>query len=154
MTPTVTYPPSCDCQTCRSMCEVRPCWGNPRQILHLITSDPTPEHQIAKKLMRDYWTGTKETQNRDVSIVSPAIIGYESQQAPLWPSGSCTLYQNGKCTIHDHKPFTGRIAYHAPLTDRKTDHKVERNYHKDTAMSWNTKRGEKVFKIWSQLTNY
>lgn len=144
MTTNPNYPPPCTCSTCQNMCETRPCQGSPREIFKLLIHNPS----ISRKLMRDYWVGDESTNYKDVSIVSPAIIGHEMRDAPSWPKGKCTLQdpQTHLCLIHSHKPFEGKIAHHSNAPSM--------SIHRNVAMSWNTKRGRKVFSIWSEMVNY
>lgn len=95
----------CQCDTCVSMCERRPCWPLPDEAQKLIEAGYGP------RLMRDWWCRWPD----DVVILSPAIVGEEGKYAPVWPTGRCTfLTDNKKCELHDKglKPFEGHVAHH------------------------------------------
>jgi hypothetical protein len=87
------------------MCTRRPCWPTPADAQRLIDTG------LADRLMLDWWFDTDA--NRTVYLLTPAIVGRESRQAPAIPSGQCTfLDANGLCQLHDRglKPTEGQLA--------------------------------------------
>jgi hypothetical protein len=139
----ITYPPSCDCQECIDMCRHRPCWGSPRQMLKIMYTYP----EVISNLMIDYWVGNFHNTDEDTFIISPAIVGYESGNAPSYPCGRCTfLTDENKCKIHDVKPFEGKIAHHSQKSSMKQ--------HELCARSWDTKKGYKVVEMFKQMRGH
>ena len=72
--------------------------------------------------MLDYYEG--ELENKIIQyteILSPALKGYEGDNAPFWPVGRCTFYtDDGLCEIHDIKPTEGCVVNHDKSYDGST----------------------------------
>lgn len=99
--PTTYEPFECSCDQCINCCNLRPGWGTPKEILNLI------ENGLANKLSLDYY----ESGNiKHVEIIVPAIDGCGGGRVPLWPTGTCMLLVDNKCSIHDDKPLECSIA--------------------------------------------
>lgn len=129
----------CACEKCVAICLKRPCWGLPSEIRKLF------EAGYGFRLMQDYWARVVEP---DISIISPAMVGYEGKRAPFWPDGRCTfLTEDNLCELHvpGLKPIEGRLAYH---TDEK---KAEPNIHKMVAMEWKSLEGQSVVNRWKEV---
>jgi len=148
------YKAPCSCDMCKMMCVRSPCWGSPRQMLHLIMKYPGIEH---KMMTTKFYGGIKLS--GPIFILHPAweVIPIaeldenskltEMKFKKLHP---CVLLgDNLTCTIHEDKPFEGRIEHH----DLKyPTWKTGYDPHFDVIRSWESKRGKKVLKIWEQLT--
>lgn len=122
----------CSCDICKNMCKTRPCWGTPKDIKILI------ENGHSDRLMLDWW----ETENDNIYILAPAIIGHESQFAPFNPTGKCTFYKKGKCEIHNIKPIEGKTAIHDP---------TKHGMHELISKTWDSKEGRKLVKKWKKI---
>lgn len=100
------YQSECQCDRCKRACnKTRPCWGTPKDILKIINAG------YGKKLMLDWW-GNMVGDEIDFYMIVPAIKGYESYRAPIYPIGECTFYKDGLCELHNLKlkPLEGRLA--------------------------------------------
>lgn len=87
------------------MCRHRPCWPTPDDVQRLIEAD------YADRLMVDWWFDRDK--GKTIYLLTPAIVGRESGEAPAHPEGACTfLNADGLCQIHDGglKPTEGQIA--------------------------------------------
>jgi len=125
---------SCKCDICVGMCQKRPCWGTPEEIEKIMDAGHS------NKLMLDYWCRDDD----DIYIVSPAIIGYEKRNAPFIPHGQCVFLKDSLCMLHDKdlKPSEGALAL---CKAQRDNHKIgERNLHKNTALSWKSKKGLEI----------
>ena len=117
------------------MCERRPCWPTPDDARRLIDASH------AGKLMLDWWFDT--AQNKTVYVLTPAIVGRESGQAPAIPSGRCTfLSDDGLCRLHDLglKPTEGTLA----LCKERTPSGL----HEQVAKTWDSAAGKAVIDAW------
>lgn len=59
---------------------------------------------FTKHCMVDYLTAGSD-HDEYTYLLSPAIVGYEGQMAPIMPQGKCTLLQDNLCSIHAAKPY-------------------------------------------------
>ena len=109
------------------MCKNRPCWGTPEDIEKIKAAG------YSHKLMMDYWYKSDE---EDIPIEAPAIVGYEGKDAPFWPSGQCTFLENDRCILHDLglKPTEGRLAHCSDKNDLPV------SLHETVAMTWKKER--------------
>jgi len=125
----------CSCDTCKNMCIHRPCWPTPEESSDLIDAG------YGNRLMYDWWV----LPGGEIPIISPAIVGYENQRAPLFPTGRCTfLTKENLCELHDIglKPFEGRMSNCKNL---KSD------LHKVVSKFWDCETGSVVVKKWKSL---
>lgn len=89
----------CDCDTCKSMCEV-PCWPTPEEAKTLIRLGYGPKMMLNVRYFSKY----------EVAVISPARRGAEGQSG-YYGSYGCVLQKRGRCTIHTVcKPIEGRLA--------------------------------------------
>lgn len=125
----------CTCKVCVRMCAERPCWPEPKEAQAIIDAG------FSQRLMRDYWVGDGD----NIDIISPAIVGYEGQNAPFWPAGRCTfLSADDLCELHELglKPREGREAF------CKEKGGSPPNLHHDVAMTWDSDTGRTVAQTW------
>jgi len=126
---------SCSCDECKAMCERRPCWPTPDDAQRLIDAGH------ADRLMLDWWFDNE--QDKTVHVLTPAITGRESGQAPAIPSGRCTfLNEKGLCQLHDLslKPAEGKLA----LCKERTP----AGLHEQIAQTWNGTDSKAVIDAW------
>ena len=126
---------ACSCSECQAMCQRRPCWPTPLDAQRLI------EAGYADRLMLDWWFD--RVQNKTVYVLTPAIVGRESGEAPAHPSGRCTfLNQENLCDLHDLdlKPTEGRIAL---CHDRTPP-----DLHEQIGQTWDADEGRSVIDRW------
>jgi hypothetical protein len=130
----------CNCSTCVSMCEQRPCWGTPKEIEAIVDAG------FGDKLMQDYWE-PDGTHPAHVYMAQPAIVGYEGTRAPWSPHGTCAFLKNNLCTLHDKglKPIEGRLAACAnKRPDREPYNKEMHQLRVDIVDEWDTPEGQSV----------
>jgi hypothetical protein len=127
-------PTTCACVVCQAMCERKPCWPTPREVVRLIRAGH------GGKLMLDRWEDDDELPF--TQIVCPAEIASEGRIA-LHAGGVCTFFVDRRCQIHSLKPIEGRLASCVPK------YKGFR-LHLEVAKSWNTASGRRVVNFWSE----
>ena len=114
---------ACACAECVAMCQRRPCWPTPDDAQRLI------EAGYADRLMVDWWFD--RDQNKTIYLLTPAIVGRESGEAPAQPEGRCTfLDEAGLCQLHDCdlKPTEGQIALCAGRTPEGLHEQIGRTW--------------------------
>ena len=128
---------ACDCETCRGMCERRPCWPTPEEAQAIIANG------LGAQLMRDYWFGDGYD-GGDINLLCPAGVGYEGTMAPFWPDGlRCVfLTGEGRCKLHGtgYKPMEGRLALCGGRTPADLHFKV--------ATLWNNRASQLLVANW------
>lgn len=118
------------------MCEHRPCWGTPEEAENIMNAG------LGSNLMLDYWVGETDTY-----MATPAIIGYQGENAPFWPEGRCAFLKDGLCSLHDKglKPLEGRTAdcKHNGLSREEYNlkHGLVREH---IVTQWQTEKGKEV----------
>jgi len=130
---------ACSCKICQKKCEERPCWPTPDEARAIIHAG------LGSRLMYDYWA-SDGFDGGDIELLSPAIIGYEGENAPFWPFGPCTfLTDDNLCELHilDMKPIEGR------LTSCKNGETPD-NLHWRVAELWNDVQGQGIVKEWKK----
>lgn len=84
---------------------------------------------FAAHLAVDWWEDLDGV--GDVFVLSPALVGEEAGvEFPAAPGGRCVFYAEGRCTIHDAKPFECRALIH---TDGRAAVSAR---HEATARAW------------------
>ncbi|MBE2198685.1 MAG: hypothetical protein IAE79_08755 [Anaerolinea sp.] len=127
--------PICSCPECQAMCQRRPCWPTPADADRLITAG------YGNQLMLDWWFDHE--QNSTIYLLTPAIVGSESGQAPAHPAGPCTfLDANNLCHLHDSglKPTEGKLA----LCQNNTP----AGLHEDVGRTWDSETGRALIDRW------
>lgn len=117
------------------MCQRRPCWPTPVDTERLIAAG------FGDSLMLDWWFDHE--QNTTIYLLTPAIVGSESKQAPAHPSGPCTfLSEAGLCHLHDLglKPTEGKLA----MCKNNTPARL----HEDIGRTWHSDVGRKLIDHW------
>ena len=126
---------ACTCPECVAMCQHRPCWPTPDDAQRLI------EAGYADRLMVDWWF--HRDKNKTIYLLTPAIAGRESGEAPAHPEGQCTfLSVDGLCQIHDSglKPTEGQIA----LCNNRTPEGL----HEQIARTWDDAVAQALIDRW------
>lgn len=128
-------PQACACPECVAMCQHRPCWPTPADALRLI------EAGYADRLMVDWWFDRNK--DKTIYLLTPAIAGRESGEAPAHPEGQCTfLDEAGLCRIHASglKPTEGQIA----LCGNRTP----ADLHEQIARTWDAEAAQALIDRW------
>jgi hypothetical protein len=126
---------ACACAECVAMCQHRPCWPTPEDAQRLI------EAGYADRLMVDWWFDRDI--NKTIYLLTPAIAGRESGEAPAHPEGACTfLNADGLCQIHVSglKPTEGQIALCGSRTPE--------GLHEQIARTWNDTAAQALIDRW------
>ncbi|CAG0929969.1 hypothetical protein TFLX_01509 [Thermoflexales bacterium] len=121
---------ACACPECVAMCQHRPCWPTPDDAQRLI------EAGYADRLMVDWWFDREKS--KTIYLLTPAIAGRESGEAPAHPEGQCTfLDEAGLCRIHDSglKPTEGQIALCRNRTPADLHEQIARTWENDAAQA-------------------
>jgi hypothetical protein len=117
------------------MCRHRPCWPTPDDAQHLI------EAGYADRLMVDWWFDRDK--DKTIYLLTPALAGCESGEAPAQPEGPCTfLDADGLCQIHDSglKPSEGQLA----LCRNRTPERL----HEQIARTWDGADAQRLIDQW------
>lgn len=85
----------CSCNQCKSMCTVAPCLGTPLDIINYI------ELGLVDKLEASLWLAGIINGIEPIEMIQ---FKYED--------GKCIMFENGLCSIHQHKPLEGKLAIH------------------------------------------
>lgn len=126
---------ACACEECQAMCQRRPCWPTPIDAARLI------EAGYADRLMIDWWFD--RVASKTVFILTPAIAGRESSEAPAQPSGRCTfLDEQNLCQLHalNLKPTEGQLA----LCQNRTPEGL----HEQIGTTWDTVEARELIEQW------
>lgn len=91
---------SCQCEKCKSMCQRVPCLGTPQDILAIAKAG------YSDKLKHTVWGVLTILMHKNFDIY---MIQLEQNE-----DGSCCMYKDGKCLLHDSglKPTEGRLSAH------------------------------------------
>lgn len=111
----------CECSDCRAACMNKPGWFKPGEAEKAakLVGLSLPDF-FQKSLAVDWYEG-----DPDIFVLAPATeVSGAGTEYPGDPRGECTLYEDGKCTIHAAKPFECRQYHHANPTTRGTNAKL------------------------------
>lgn len=114
------------CGTCRAGCTRKPGWFLPgeaeKAAAHLGMS---LQEFFDTYLAVDWWEGEP-----DIFLLSPTIVGEDAgTEFPGDPHGTCVFYKNGRCEIHEVKPFECRDFWCGNSAGSP-------DVHHDTATAW------------------
>lgn len=94
------------CATCQAGCTRKPGWflpGEAEKTAELLGL--TLEEFFAKYLAVDWY----ESYPDDIFLLSPAVAGEATgEEFPGDPRGTCVFYVEGRCQIHEAKPYECR----------------------------------------------
>lgn len=119
------------CTTCRAGCTRKPGWFLPgeaeKAAVHL---GMTLQEFFDAYLAVDWWEGEP-----DIFLLSPSIVGEDTgTEFPGNPGGACVFYKEGRCQIHEVKPFECR--------DFWCGSPGLSTVHHDTAHAWAAHQGQ------------
>ena len=100
---------SCQCPTCVSACRSRPGWFLPGEAEKAAELKGMAFVDFFKRYLGiDWWEGTE-----NVLLLAPAICEMlPGTRYPEDPRGACVFLVDGKCDIHEAKPFECRSYVH------------------------------------------
>lgn len=117
----------CDCEVCRNACEVRPGWFLPEQIPAVIEFFGKPLAElIGRELAYDWWNDSP-----DVIVIAPNVVRNNDEMYPSNPKRQCSLYVDGKCSIHVVKPHECAAYIHDRGDDVKPRHHAVKDAWRD-----------------------
>lgn len=97
---------SCTCHECQAACQRKPGWflpGEAERAAQLM--DMTMEDFFSRYLAVDWL----EDYPDDIFVLSPVVVGEDpGEEFPGDPRGTCVFYVEGRCQIHEAKPYECR----------------------------------------------
>ena len=125
----------CSCETCVSACRKKPGWFLPEEITPAANSlGMTDKDFFEKYLGVDYYWKDGEHNY----VLSPAVKSMNpGEMFPFSAGGECVFFENGKCNIHENKPYECKIYDHRHLAPDDIHEKVSEQWvpHKDEIKS-------------------
>lgn len=102
----------CNCEVCQNACRSRPGWFLPGEVEMVAEYlDISLQELFDKYLGIDWFMGEGVTE--EIFLLAPALRHMEpGGMYPGDPSGACILFEDGKCKIHQTKPFECREYLH------------------------------------------
>jgi Fe-S-cluster containining protein len=122
----------CSCNACKSACEFKPGWFKPGEVEKVAKFLKLSKKDLFdNRLMVDWYISPGEHEG-DVFVLSPAVVGrVPGAEFPGNPRGQCVFFKkNGKCEIHEVKPFECREMLHGESED------VVSSRHEAIGVSW------------------
>jgi Fe-S-cluster containining protein len=121
---------SCTCWSCRSACSHKPGWFKPGEAEKVAEHlDVSLEELFSTKLQVDWWEADEDTET-DIFVLSPAVLhGRPGEEFDADPNGTCVFFVEGRCSIHEVKPFECQEALGCEPT-------LPRVAHRGAAMAW------------------
>lgn len=96
----------------------------------------TLEELFATKLMVD-WFETGSELPETLFVLAPAIVGEKpGAEYPSEPEGTCVFFKDGRCSIHEAKPFECKQMLHTE------SHIIIHERHLDVAKAWKPEQGQ------------
>jgi Fe-S-cluster containining protein len=101
----------CSCSKCQDACRGKPGWFLPGEAeAAAALRGQTLQEFFDQALGVDWW---EEYDGPDTYILTPALVQHRpGTEYPGDPRGACVLFEEGKCTIHEAKPFECRHYIH------------------------------------------
>lgn len=127
----------CQCNKCQGACQNKPGWFLPDEIEKAAKYlNLTVKEFFDKYLGVDWWEAYEKT-----FILAPAITRMGAGgEYPGNPKGTCVFFKDGKCSIHDVKPYECREHIH---TESHEDCVIRHAFVKD---QWANKDAQKKIK--------
>lgn len=103
-------PQSGTCTKCQGACQQKPGWFRPGEAEKVAEYlGLTLQECFDQYLSVDYWVMLSDD---DIYVLSPAIVTDDGTTAglkfPSWPQGTCVFFKDGRCGIHEVKPYECR----------------------------------------------
>lgn len=133
----------CACNECKSMCTNAPCWPTPEEAQRIIDAGH------GAQLMKEY----RAKGSVNIDLLTPAIVGRESGNAPWWSQGRCTfLSDSGRCGLHKDglKPLEGRTAHHDSREESFPKSPIGEDQRDFIAATWRNPAGRALVKRWQK----
>lgn len=96
------------CEVCQSACRFKPGWLLPGDAERIADHVGLSLAELFEtKLAVDWWEDWED--KGDVFLLAPALVDEDAgTEYPADPKGTCTFYAEGRCAIHEVKPFECR----------------------------------------------
>lgn len=113
----------CQCDKCKAMCSYCPCMGTVEEIQALIDAG----HGDKLMLREGTFLEWHPIETKTVSVLMPAIVGFEGRSVDSFETGECVFFSEDKCMLHDSgtKPIEGRLANHDKELSMTYDERME-----------------------------
>jgi Fe-S-cluster containining protein len=129
---------SCSCEGCQRACTIKPGWFLPGEAEEAAKLKNMTLPDFFNKYLGVDWHGQIENTDKDVFLLAPATTKMKPGNEYFFdPHGQCVFYVNGKCDIHEAKPYECKEYFH----DQLSDSLVDRHY--KVAEKWNTPANQK-----------
>lgn len=117
---------SCECETCRRACTVKPGWFMPGEAEILAGNmNLTLQELFDNHLQVDFWASGDDS----IFVLSPATTsGVRGAEFPFDATGRCAFFVEGRCAVHTAgKPFECAMLSHDGAENRR---------HREVADAW------------------
>jgi Fe-S-cluster containining protein len=125
------FPPDCSCESCQNRCKNRAGWFLPGEAEKAAALKGMTLEEFFKKYLAVDWWGV----NKQLLVLAPVNQGpFETQPGGMYswyPVGTCIFYIDGKCDIHEAKPYECKKAAHEPSPRDEADAR-----HEAVAKAW------------------
>jgi Fe-S-cluster containining protein len=107
----------CSCDRCQAACTVKPGWFKPGEIAPVAKFLNLTEQELFDRYLGvDWWEagycGGRAVEN-DIFLLAPAITSMSpGSEYPGDPHGTCVFLKDGRCEIHEVKPYECKKYFH------------------------------------------
>lgn len=124
----------CSCSNCQNACKRKPGWFKPGEVEKVATFlGISLQELFSDYLAIDYWAG------ESIFILAPATKtltgGLPGQMYTYFGKGECVFFKDGKCSIHEVKPFECKELLHDSM-------EISQQRHEDVAMFWKSDQSQ------------
>lgn len=132
---------SCSCKECQNACKIKPGWFLPGEAEEAAKLKNMTLPDFFNKYLGVDWYGqlkNADKTDKNVFLLAPATTKMRAGNEYLFnPHGQCVFYVNGKCDIHEAKPYECKEYLHGTPSDLLEDR------HYKVAEKWNTPENQK-----------
>ena len=126
------YRVSCDCNTCKDACKIKPGWFKPGEAEKVAEYLGISLQDLFNEYLAVDWY---QNEADETFVLSPATNNCQTGgMFPFNPKGRCVFFENEKCKIHSVAPFECREYYH------NQSHKECTDRHEDVSKEWTNKK--------------
>jgi Fe-S-cluster containining protein len=115
---------SCTCHVCRAACSEQPGWFLPGEAEKVADYLKLSLQELFDSRLGVDWRDLYEP----IFVLAPALVDEEpGEEYPGNPKGRCVFFKDGRCEIHEVKPYECREYLH---------YDEVRERHEETARAW------------------
>lgn len=134
----------CSCQNCQNACKRKPGWFKPGEAEKVAAFlGISLEQLFTDSLAIDYWA------SENIFILAPATKsftgGLPGQIYSYFGKGECVFFKDGKCSIHEVKPFECKELLHDSI-------EVSQQRHEEVANAWRNEQ-EQIKQLYGKEPN-